>query len=358
MVNSDNYIYIVSINWSERMLSKDFSLKSRRIAINNQSGGSKTGLRRHPNWNDEGVASTVGTIMALMVFLAFLSMFTNQYVPVWMEENEASHMNVVYGQFATLKQSVDLQIQAGLILGSSPVQIFSPIKLGADGIPMFAAPTPGYLSVYRSSSYDNVSFSFNASASIVNYESYTGGTIKMFAPNRYYVEQELAYENDALILKQPDGQYMKANPQFVVNPSGAYSYHISYAQLDIRGDDNSYVGYGTRGVQTTLKAASSTTFTNITAGSHPYLCINHTTWYEGAWNSSFNYTLAEAGMVYGTPAEFAAGTANYTIISTLLETDLFDEFYEVSVRIDPEIVTRLTLTLANLEVTTTELGAT
>lgn len=343
-------------------MSNYFSFKSRRITMFDHEGGSKMNIRRHPNWNNEGVASTVGTIMALMVFLAFLSMFTSQYVPVWMEENEASHMNVVYSQFANLKQSVDIQIQAGLIIGSSQVQIFSPVKLGADGIPMFAAPTPGYLSIHRSSSYDNVSFSFGPSASAVNfnsttdYKSHTGGSISMYAPNRYYVEQELIYENDAIILRQPDGQYMKANPQFMVNPSGT-SFQISYAQLDIRGDDNSYVGYGTRGIQTTLKAASTTTFTNLTNGTHPYLYINHTTWYEGAWNSSFNQTLTHAGMQYGTMAELEAGTAQYTIVSTLRVTDLFDTFYEVSVRIDPHIVSRFSLTEAYLEMTSTELGA-
>lgn len=311
-------------------------------------GGRNKGIRRHPNWDNEGVASTVGTIMALMVFLAFLSMFTSQYVPVWMEENEATHMDIVYGQFANLKQSADIQIQAGLILGSSQVQIYSPVKLGANGIPMFAAPTASYLSVHRTSSYDNVSFCFGtASGSIGHQESYTGGTITMHAPNRYYVDQELAYENDALILKQPDGEYMKANAQFIVNPSGS-NYQISYTQVDIRGDDSSFVGTGTRGVETTLKAASTTTFTNLTNGIHPYLYINHTTWYENAWNTSFNQTLTNAGMVYGT---------DYTIVSTLLKTDVFDEFYEVSVRIDPSIVSRFSLTEAYLEVTTTEVGA-
>lgn len=320
-------------------------------------GGSKMNIRRHPNWNNEGVASTVGTIMALMVFLAFLSMFTSQYVPVWMEENEASHMNVVYSQFANLKQSVDIQVQAGLILGSSQVQIFSPIKLGANGIPMFAAPTPGYLSIHRTTSYDNVSFSFGAAASIMNYNSTTGGTVSLNVPNRYYVKQELAYENDALILKQPDGQYMKASPQFIVDKVGASSFHISYTQLDIRGDDSSYVGYGTRGIQTTLKAASTTTFTNLTAGYRPYLCIDHTTWYEGAWNSSFNQTLTNAGLEHGTLAQVASGARDYTIISTMLETDLIDSFQRVSVIIDPSIVSRFSLTEAYLEVTTTELGA-
>ena len=36
----------------------------------------------------QGVASTVGTIMALLVFLAFMALITNTYVPAWMMDNE------------------------------------------------------------------------------------------------------------------------------------------------------------------------------------------------------------------------------------------------------------------------------
>src|SRR4030067_2868702 len=66
--------------------------------------------RRH--WNDEGVASTVGTIMALLVFLTFLSLITNQYVPVWMKDSEAGHMGEALGQIGEFKSDIDPQTPA------------------------------------------------------------------------------------------------------------------------------------------------------------------------------------------------------------------------------------------------------
>jgi|SRR5213596_604928 len=62
--------------------------------------------------DDRGVASTVGTIMALLVFLTFLSVIVNQYVPIWMTDSEASHMNTVLGQFGGFKGEVDIQMLA------------------------------------------------------------------------------------------------------------------------------------------------------------------------------------------------------------------------------------------------------
>lgn len=301
--------------------------------------------------------------MALMVFLTALSMFTSQYVPVWMEENEASHMATAYGQFAALKQAVDLQILAGTIQGTSPVQMFSPVKLGAEGIPMFASPTPGYLSIYRSLSYDNVSFSFNTSSSRLQNMSYAaGGTIKLSSPNRYYIEQDLAFENDALILKQPDGQYMKATPQFIVTRVGN-QYLISYTQVDLRGDDAEYIGFGTRGVQTLMKSTTTTTYTNLTNESflgvpaqYPYLYINHTTFYERAWNVSFNQTLSNAGLRWG--LNLNDTNTDYTIVSTLKPyADSFETFWEVSIQIKPHLISRFSLTIANIEISTAELGA-
>jgi hypothetical protein len=319
-------------------------------------------LKPHKRWNDEGVASTVGTIMAMMVFLAALSMFTSQYVPVWMEENEASHMAGAYGQFAALKQAVDMQVLAGTIQGTATVQMFSPLKLGAEGIPMFASPTPGYLSISRSISYDNVSFSFNTSASVVDYAARTGGAIKLFVENRYYVAQELAFENDALILKQPDGQYMKATPQLTITPSGGM-YQISYTQIDLRGDDVNFIGFGTRGVKTIMKSTSTTTFTNLTGeqslgipATHPFLYINHTTYYERAWNTSFNQTLSNSGLRWG--LDITNPNTDYTITRTLKSNPTaINDLWEVSLRIKPDLISRFSLTIANIEISTSELGA-
>src|SRR6059058_1762713 len=76
------------------------------------SGESMRLLIRDIRGDEEGVASTVGTIMALLVFLTFLSLIVNQYVPVWMKDSEASHMNGALGQFGGIKGAIDLQILA------------------------------------------------------------------------------------------------------------------------------------------------------------------------------------------------------------------------------------------------------
>ena len=321
-----------------------------RGAVADMKGGRR--LRPRKKWDDEGVASTVGTIMALMVFMAFLSMFTSQYVPIWMEENEANHMNVAYGQFCSLKQAVDFQILAGTIQGTSTVQMFSPVKLGANGIPMFAAPTSGVLSVYRANSYNNVSFSVNTTATVLDYDNTASGAIDLEVPNRYFTPQTLIYEGDAIILKQPDGVYMKAMPSLKVTRAGTDSYLISYTQIDLRGDDSSYTGFGTRGVQTTLRSVTTTTFTNLTGeaiAGYQYLNISHTSWYGRAWAAAFNQTMSAAGMRYN---------IDYWLdVIPRPNTDLFEDLEEVNVRINPDIINRFSLTVAIVEVSTAEMGA-
>src|SRR5438046_9753738 len=83
----------------------------------NVHGGFSSGdfmrtLIRDLRSDDRGVASTVGTIMALLVFLTFLSVIVNQYVPIWMTGSEASQMNTVLGQVGGIKGEVDLQMLA------------------------------------------------------------------------------------------------------------------------------------------------------------------------------------------------------------------------------------------------------
>src|SRR2546428_4510825 len=96
--------------------------------------------------DEEGVASTVGTIMALLVFLTFLSLIVNQYVPVWMKDSEASHMNSALGQFGGLKGAIDLQILAAEAARTSgthyiPLTASSAVNLRVDAAPTFSAPS-------------------------------------------------------------------------------------------------------------------------------------------------------------------------------------------------------------------------
>src|SRR6059036_2939203 len=114
------------------------------------SGESMRVLIRELRSDERGVASTVGTIMALLVFLTFLSLIVNQYVPVWMKDSEAAHMNGALGQFGGIKGAIDFQIlaaQAAQISGTHyiPVTASSAVSIGVDGVPIFAASTLGTL---------------------------------------------------------------------------------------------------------------------------------------------------------------------------------------------------------------------
>src|SRR5207247_9334959 len=84
---------------------------------NNADGGFSAGddmrvLIRDFRSDERAVASTIGTVMALLVFLTFLSVIVNQYVPIWMKDSEASHMNTALGQFGGFKGEVDIQMLA------------------------------------------------------------------------------------------------------------------------------------------------------------------------------------------------------------------------------------------------------
>src|SRR5512133_4126554 len=88
----------------------------------------------------EGVASVVGTIMALLIFLTFLTIFTTQFVPLTVKENERSHMSTVMSEFGSLKGSIDNMIVYTSLTNSPSFPAFQNVDLGAEGIPAFASP--------------------------------------------------------------------------------------------------------------------------------------------------------------------------------------------------------------------------
>src|SRR2546427_298545 len=163
--------------------------------------------------DEEGVASTVGTIMALLVFLTFLSLIVNQYVPVWMKDSEASHMNNALGQFGGLKGAIDLQILAAEAARTSgthyiPVTASSAVTLGVDGVPIFSAPSIGALQAIPDAGSFTVQFSYIPNkavpSQVATVNETSSGAIQLSVGNRYYIAQTIAYENGAVIRYQSD----------------------------------------------------------------------------------------------------------------------------------------------------------
>lgn len=247
-------------------------------------------------WDDEGVASTVGTIMALLVFLTFLSMIVNSYVPVWMKDAESSHMNVTFGQFGSLKAGIDMQILGGYMADLAgqhytPVTIFNPITLGVDGVPIFSAPTLGQLDARQDVAPWKTSFKyfpnkFVSTPAFVNETA--GGQVTLTVANRYFVQQTLAYENGAVIRYQHDGQLVRAEPTFEINFVNNTE-SISMVMISMLGS-GSMQGTTTEGVLTKVVSVGTEDYTRLRSDVN----ITHSSPYGLAWYGFYNSTLFSA----------------------------------------------------------------
>ena len=274
-------------------------------------------------WNDEGVASTVGTIMALMVFLSFLSLMTNSYVPVWMEDNESNHVNIVENQFGTLKWSVDNQILGSQITGHSDVVMYTPITLSAAGVPVFASPTAGALQIIpESGSVSSMSVSFNYSTNATGTPiTYTiressGGNVALYMPNRYFVQQTIIYENGAIIVNQSDGEVIRASPDFKLETYQG-NLRMILTQISIQGNNQSVAGFGTRGLNTNLiycdfQEYSNKTNSEVTGN----VTLTITSPYGQAWQKFMTAYLSQnAPGLYTLSTSESSGV--YTITATI-----------------------------------------
>ena len=294
-------------------------------------------IRKSPRWDDEeGVAATIGTIMSLLVFLTAFGMFTNQFVPVWMSDNESTHMSQVVQQFTTIKSSIDIAISNSANSRIAPTPVFVPITLSSASIPVFASATAGILQFLPDGSKTRPTFNLTYAGVAAGggsnpldktNDGKTGGSLELWCPNRYFVEQRLIYENGAVILNQTDGEFIIAGPQFLVKNLGTTvtpNRVLQITQVSLQGSNVTIGGTGSKGVSAKLQFADTKTYNN-SAG--PSFTIIFNSNHGKAWERFFNSTLdGTAGMTKGhgynitavlnTP--FADKTLNYyTVIVTI-----------------------------------------
>ena len=307
----------------------------------------------------EGVASTVGTIMALLVFLTFLSLIVNQYVPAWMKDSESSHMNAVIGQFGSLKGNIDLQI-----LAAGTAQIYNvhyipytsanPVVLGVDGVPIFAAATRGRISASPDPGLFTVTFDYLIQGVRTRVTDSSSGSIELEVGNRYYVPQRVAYENGAVIRYQTDGQVVRALPTFAVG-SLNNSLDVSFGLVSL---------YGTGGVTaTTTEVVNTQVFAYdrqdyVNFPSNAVVWINHTSRYGLAWYRFMNETLSDALHLGGTytwtsldqtfVAKIGATTAYIISASYNPSTQLYNLRFEL--RNNPGVLVLAAFRLAHTQV--------
>jgi len=309
-------------------------------------------IRKSPRWDDEeGVAATIGTIMSLLVFLTAFGMFTNQFVPVWMSDNESTHMSQVIQQFTTIKSSVDIAISNSANSRIAPTPVFVPVTLSSASIPVFASATAGILRFLpdgiNTRPTFNVTYAGDSNPLGPTNDGKTGGSLDLWCPNRYFVEQHIIYENGAVILNQTDGEFVIAGPQFLVKnlgTTGAPNRVLQITQVSLQGSNVTIGGTGSKGVSAKLQFADTKTYQN-SAG--PSFSITFNSTHGKAWERFFNSTLnGTAGMTY---------EHGYTIHAKLIELpDKTRNYYQVTVTIDS--VMTVDYTRATVALTIGELG--
>ena len=251
--------------------------------------------------DDEGVASTLGTTMALLVFLTFISLIVNQYVPAWMKESEAAHVNTVIGQFGSLKGAIDLQILAAHSAANAgqiyiPVTATSAITLGVDGVPIFASSTPATITAFPQAGAFTVTFDYLIQGVKQRIEKVSNGSVEIDVQNRYFTPQRVAYENGAVIRYQSTGQVIRGAPTFSVrNVNSALD--ISFTLVSLYGS-GTVSGTTTEVVNSQLFAVDPQNYVNFPANAR--IWVNHTSRYGLAWYQFMNETLASALKLGGT----------------------------------------------------------
>lgn len=246
-------------------------------------------------WDDtNAVSAVIGTIMALMVILAFMSMIILYWIPAAMEENEAQHMKEVSNQFSQFKETQDDMIRDDY----RNTSVDSTFKLGSDGVPPFARETSGQLSLKLYDELFNVSFE-DSGESI---QEGSSGSLELAGYNRYYVPQTLIYEQGSIILYQSAGAIVKTEPQLEVmkENSGDNNLTIDLMLISLHHTKSQSIqGTGSVTVKTRLWYTESWIYNNITTQFRRITITITSKHAESAWKSYFEDALPRYNLKEG-----------------------------------------------------------
>ena len=236
--------------------------------------------------SDNAIVGIVAAFLIIGLIVAVLSVIQTQYVPKWMEEKEADHMNELADQFAQLKYAID--IHASSEEENTPIS--TTITLGSQELPyLMSVRAQGHIEILENDC--NITIQNETETFL-----FEPGTIKYSSFNNYYINQDYIYESGAIILNQDMGCTTFIKPSFSVKYRSLDNYTIIFKIFNISSIGNkvrSVHGSGPAPIQTEYEGILTTEdIKNVTS-----LIINTT--YTNAWSSFINKTLLKAGLYYG-----------------------------------------------------------
>jgi len=239
-------------------------------------------MKNVKNSND-AVVGIVATFLIVGLIVTVISMIQAVYIPKWMEQTEADHMEVVADQFSQLKFAIDTQSA----IKEPDTPISTSITLGNKELP-FLTSSRAYGSLDILS--DDCMLTINYS-NFTKSKSYPLGIIKYSSANAYFLNQAYICEAGAVILSQSQGNTMSIKPAFSVGYGYGSDINISFTITNIStiGGKRSIGGYGTYPIQTEFSEVDVTNFADVKN-------ITIETNYQNAWQKFINNTLINSGL--------------------------------------------------------------
>lgn len=231
--------------------------------------------------SDDAVVGIVVAFLITGLIVIVVSTIQMVYIPKWMEQAEADHMETVADQFSQLKFSIDTQS----VIKQTNMPISTSITLGNKEMPFLMS----------SRSYGNIDIlSDECTVTIIKKGSsplsYSLGTIKYSSKNSYFLNQAYIYEAGAVILSQSEGNTMSIKPAFSVKKGDNINISFTIINITTIEEKNSIGGYGTYPIQTEFSDNDTIpviqNVSSIAIGTH----------YQNAWHKFINGTLRNQGL--------------------------------------------------------------
>ncbi|MGC8562183.1 MAG: hypothetical protein ACP5NO_03165 [Thermoplasmata archaeon] len=145
-------------------------------------------------YEEEGVATAVGAIFAILIFMFLLSLFITSYVPAEMKSYEEQYSSGIQNDMVQLISTLS-QLSVNYQQGASSSVAFN---LQSNYIPLFSSPTVGELSLSSSNGESSGYLSVSNSTEKIS----SGGVLTVVTNNRYFVDEAYSYEFSTIFYEQ------------------------------------------------------------------------------------------------------------------------------------------------------------
>ncbi|MFE3845745.1 hypothetical protein ACFL1L_02655 [Thermoplasmatota archaeon] len=213
--------------------------------------------------SDEAVVGIIVAVLLIGLMLIVVSILQTVFIPNWMKQVEAEHMDEVSEQFAQLKFAIDLQT----VLNVSNLPISTPVTIGNKGFPILnSGQSFGDLTINEDATIFTID---NTSTPLIEL-----GTIQYSSNNFYFLDQTYTYESGGIIITQDEGSIMTIKPSITMelDESNDLLINLTLINISITGNKYSASGFGTypirveyNGIQISENISEFVTYINVSS---------------------------------------------------------------------------------------------